>query len=280
MALTLTREGASERERDYADLVVRVRELIESSVPEGATVAVVSRGDGEFLRLAGRNGWHFPRAASGAYAGHHPAGDDDAISRLEATRADGAMYLVFPATAYWWLDHYSGLKTHLESRYRRVTEVHDTGIVYSLSSITTVETPDGKVHDPAITQVRSLASSLLPVGSKVLVVTRGDDRLLDLGGPIGWHFPQRAGGYHATEDPPGGDYAIAQLNFLRQAGAEYLLVPRAAFPWLDAYSGFRTYLQQQLPVVTSQENVCTIYDLHAGDDTEQGYRSIEWSANA
>ena len=270
MEMTLTRESASQREREYAELVVRVRELIESSVPEGATVAVVSRGDGELLRLVGRNGWHFPRAASGAYAGHHPAGDDDAISRLEATRADGAMYLVFPATAYWWLDHYSGFKSHLDSRYQRVAEVNDV----------CVERPDGKVHDPAITQLRAVASSLLPVGARVLVVTRGDDRLLDLGGPIGWHFPQREGGDHASEDLPDGDYAIAQLHFLRQAGAEYLLVPRAAFSWLDACTDLRTYLQRQLSVVTSQENVCTIYDLHAGDEAEPGSRSIDWSANA
>src|SRR6059036_3704723 len=97
-ATTRATDDALVRESEYAELVVRVRELVESSVPEGATVAVVSRGDSELLRLAGRNGWHFPRAASGAYAGHHPAGDEDAISRLEATRADGAMFLVFPVT--------------------------------------------------------------------------------------------------------------------------------------------------------------------------------------
>jgi len=190
------------------------------------------------------------------------------------------MYLVFPATAYWWLEHYSGLKSHLEDRYQRVTEVDDTGIVYSLSTVTAVGRPDSKVHDPVVTQLRSVASSLLPAGARVLVVTGGDDRLLDLGGPIGWHFPQREGGYHASEDPPGGEHTIAQLRFLRQAGAEYLLVPRAALGWVDACTELRAYIQRHLSVVTSQENVCTIYYLRVGAEARRGHRSVNWVSHA
>jgi hypothetical protein len=36
------------------------------------------------------------------------------VSQLEALREDGAEYLVFPATAQWWLLHYGELAEHLE----------------------------------------------------------------------------------------------------------------------------------------------------------------------
>ena len=52
------------------------------------------------------------------YAGHHPEDSAAAIGALEAARARGATWLVFPGTAFWWLDHYAGFRDHLEGRYR------------------------------------------------------------------------------------------------------------------------------------------------------------------
>jgi hypothetical protein len=37
---------------------------------------------------------------------------------LEAQRERGADFLLFPRTALWWLDHYGGLRQHLERHYR------------------------------------------------------------------------------------------------------------------------------------------------------------------
>jgi hypothetical protein len=64
--------------------------------------------------------WHFPEARPGVYAGYHPADSDAAIAELEAIRARGAAFLLFPGTALWWLDHYDGLRKHLEDGYRCV----------------------------------------------------------------------------------------------------------------------------------------------------------------
>jgi hypothetical protein len=257
-----TQEFEAPRTRDYAELVGRVRELVQSCVPEGATVAVVSKGDTQLLRLTGCIGWHFPRTESGVYAGHHPADDSDAIARLEKTRADGANFLLVPATAYWWLDHYAGFRRHLESRYRRVADSSDTAIVFSLEVVAAEPQPPVEYRrDAFIGNVRAVAAGLLPAGSRVIVATRGDDRLLDLGGPIGWHFPQLQGGYYAGDDPADSSSAVAHLELLRTAGAEYLLIPQTAHWWLERYGGLRNYLQQAYALVTRQENVCTIYDL-------------------
>ena len=101
----------------YRELTERIRQSVLETVPADATVLIVSRGDDELLRIDGRSAWHFPRSDDGAYAGHHPADSRDAIAWLEAERARGADYIVFPATGSWWLEHYEGLRQHLNKRY-------------------------------------------------------------------------------------------------------------------------------------------------------------------
>ena len=105
---------ASPAPAPYDDLVAALPRTVAACVPPEATVLVVSRGDDGLLRLPGRHGQHFPQDASGAYAGHHPASSADAVEHLEELRARGAGFLVVPATAFWWLDHYAGLAAHLE----------------------------------------------------------------------------------------------------------------------------------------------------------------------
>ena len=48
---------------------------------------------------------------------------------LEEVRARGADYLLFPSTAFWWLDFYTDFRHHLDSRYRRVLDEPDC-IIY------------------------------------------------------------------------------------------------------------------------------------------------------
>jgi hypothetical protein len=103
----------------------RIREIVTTTVPDGATVLVVSRSDDELLRLDGREGWHFPQDEHGAWAGHYPADSAEAIAHLQELRAKGAQYLVFPATALWWLEHYQEFEHHLESRHEMLAHSDD-----------------------------------------------------------------------------------------------------------------------------------------------------------
>ena len=116
----------------YLDLVERLRRQVGAVVPRDATVLVVSRGDEELLRLDARRAWHFPRSEDGGYAGHHPADSDEAIARLEEQRAAGAEYIVFPASAAWWLDHYKGFRGHLDGNYKRKLSDPETCFVFDL----------------------------------------------------------------------------------------------------------------------------------------------------
>lgn len=103
----------------YRHEVDAVREAVTESVPAGAVVLVVSRGDRELLRFDERTGRHFPQAPDGHYGGHHPADSEQAIAHLEELRAKGATHLVFPPTAAWWLGHYDAFASYLDERFER-----------------------------------------------------------------------------------------------------------------------------------------------------------------
>lgn len=104
----------------YRRLVERIRAAVGELVPAAASVLVVSRGDRALVELEGRDARHFPQDSGGGYLGHHPRDSAEAVARLESSRAGGAQYLVLPATAYWWLEHYAGFAEHLHDRYQRI----------------------------------------------------------------------------------------------------------------------------------------------------------------
>lgn len=107
---------SASRRLGYRHLVARVRSAVDATVPAGATVLVVSRGDRELVELGDRQAWHFPQAPDGGYLGHHPRDSEQAIAWLEELRGRGAEYLVLPATAHWWLEHYRGFAERLRER--------------------------------------------------------------------------------------------------------------------------------------------------------------------
>jgi radical SAM protein with 4Fe4S-binding SPASM domain len=117
---------------EYLELVEQVRCVVQSAIPDDETVLVVSRGDERLLDLEGRHAWHFPRDEDGAFAGYHPRDSTSAMRHLEALRAEGAAYLVLPATAFWWLDHYRELVAYLVGRYEVVLEDPGACVIFSL----------------------------------------------------------------------------------------------------------------------------------------------------
>ncbi|HJZ59185.1 MAG TPA: glycosyltransferase [Gemmataceae bacterium] len=117
----------------YRLLLRRLLDALARVIPPGATVLVVSRGDDELLRLAGRRAWHFPRDPDGRYAGHHPANGAEAVARLDELRAAGAGYLVIPEPSLWWLDHYPEFRRHLAEQGREVFRQEGTGVIYALT---------------------------------------------------------------------------------------------------------------------------------------------------
>jgi hypothetical protein len=102
---------------DYGELVARIHAVACATLPPGARVLVVSRGD-EALLPPGLAASHFPQGPDGAYAGYYPADSGAAVAHLEQCRGAGAEFLLLPATGFWWLDYYGGFLQHLMGRGR------------------------------------------------------------------------------------------------------------------------------------------------------------------
>ncbi len=117
----------------YREFVERVRIRVDQSVPPNATIAVISKGDVELLKLGNRRAWHFPQDEEGTYAGFYPRDSDACIAELERLRSRGAQFLVIPASARWWLTYYTHFAEHLQTRYRACLDDHSPATIVPLS---------------------------------------------------------------------------------------------------------------------------------------------------
>ena len=134
----------------YEKTICRVRDVVDSLVPENATVIVVSKGDDDLLKLGKRKAWHFPQGKNGGYAGHHPANSAEAITQLETLHEKGGDYLLFPSTSRWWLEHYSEFRQYLENRYTEIRRDDDCSIFM--------------LREPAASDERQLQASVTSTG--------------------------------------------------------------------------------------------------------------------
>jgi hypothetical protein len=102
------------------EMQLAVRELA-ALVPVGESFILVNQDEwGEGQVLAGRRAIPFMEK-KGRYWGP-PRNDRAAIQELERLRASGASLIAFASSAFWWLDFYSGLHSHLRSNYRLLLE--------------------------------------------------------------------------------------------------------------------------------------------------------------
>jgi ABC-type multidrug transport system fused ATPase/permease subunit/GT2 family glycosyltransferase/ubiquinone/menaquinone biosynthesis C-methylase UbiE len=112
-----------------------------------------------------------------------------------------------------------------------------------------------------VNRIRAVvARSLLP-DATVIVVSKGDDELLQLDSRRAWHFPQAEDGVYAGHYPADSAQAIAHLEALRGRGGEFLLFPSTAFWWNEHYTEFRQYLEQRYRMIVRQEDTCIIFSL-------------------
>jgi hypothetical protein len=268
--------GARSGPADYEQLVQRARSVVEQCTPAGAVVAVASKGDDALVAFSGRHGWHFPQTEIGIYAGHYPPDGGSAVAHLESLRRRGATHVMFPDTSRWWLTSYPELGDHLVSTGRVVVD-DDSCVVFALppSAAEPVRAaataPD--VYGAVVAQVRDLTSAVLPPGSIVAVVTRGDDDLLRFDGPIGWHFPRSEDGGYAGWYPADGPAAIAHLEHLRESGAQFLAIPRPSFWWLSYYRELGRHLEAHYRRVLYQSRICLIFDLDLEPPSSLRHRS-------
>src|SRR4051794_3160478 len=107
----------------------------------------------------------------------------------------------------------------------------------------------------------SAVRQVVPEGSTILVVSKGDDAMLRFHGREAWHFPQLDDGMYAGHHPANDDEAISELERLRERGAEYLVLPATSLWWLDHYQGFARHLAGYRRL-TEDPSIGVIYGLN------------------
>jgi hypothetical protein len=259
---------------EYLELRRRIHDVVRKLIPARSRVVVVSKGDEQLLRFEDRDGWHFPRTATGQYGGYHPADGLAAISHVEELRASGADYFLLPSPYFWWLDHYPELAEHLQSRYRLVTDRPDSCLIYHLNEpplgtpvaagpAIALERPSAPedVVSPMqlVPPMRDLLASILDRDAGVLVVSDGDDEWLNLDRKT-WHFPQDASGRQVPIDRSKGLSMLAQLDALRESGARYLVIPSTSFWRVEHSEELLRYLRR-CELVALRERICAVFKL-------------------
>jgi GT2 family glycosyltransferase len=118
---------------------------------------------------------------------------------------------------------------------------------------------EGLGYRRLVEKVRGAVEQHVPAGKRVLVVSRGDRDLVDLGQVEGAHFPQDEEGRYLGHHPQDSEDALARLEELRRGGADYLVIPAPSSWWLDHYGGFAEHLRSRC--AATELGFCTIYEL-------------------
>ncbi len=146
----------------------------------------------------------------------------------------------------------------------------DAEIMATLGSVLSRHAPGAPAsiyYRRLVAQVRSFVDQHVPATARTLVATYGDDAMLQQGERRAEPFPYASPGVSADYTDVTAAEAVAQLEALRESGAEYLVVPSPALPWLATHPPLERHLAQQYDVVASERGVATIYDL--GQSREQ-----------
>jgi GT2 family glycosyltransferase/glycosyltransferase involved in cell wall biosynthesis len=103
----------------------------------------------------------------------------------------------------------------------------------------------------------------------VVVVSKGDPVLVDLGDQPAWHYPQDDDGVYAGYYPPDSATAIAHLERLRERGAGHFLVPATCGWWLRHYQELRKHLDTHYQLA-AEDASCVLYRLDPVDAGRRG----------
>ena len=248
------------RVSEYQELVARVCREVEQLTAAGSTVLVVSKGDPAFLKFTDRQGWHFPRAFDGQYAGHHPADSRDAIARLEFLRGLGSRYLVIPATSAWWFDQYPEFIVHLRSCSQPLLEDAALGWIFKFSAREASPARPAVDIEPGLAtqQLIGLLEAVLPAAASIAVVIDRQSDFLAISPMPSVLFR------HSDDVTSNAEEAIRAITALAESGIQFLVLPASSREWLTEQPELAARISESYALITDQVNVCTIYDLKLG----------------
>jgi hypothetical protein len=125
-----------------------------------------------------------------------------------------------------------------------------------------------KTYQELVARVQDAVTRLVPVGSIVLVVSKGDSALVEFAQRVGWHFPQDHYGEYAGFHPADSYDAIERLSILHKRGASHIVIPNTSRWWLDYYPQFGEHLLSAAEVVFDEPATGIIFRLFSTSNAQ------------
>ena len=111
------------------------------------------------------------------------------------------------------------------------------------------------------TWLRSLVPDPIPSGSRVLVMSGGEERWMRIPGVTTVPLPQGSDGSYPVVEPDSDTALIAQLEWGRASGAEFLVVPDQASGQLERFPHLRRHIEDRFASVARDPGTGTVRDL-------------------
>jgi hypothetical protein len=125
--------------------------------------------------------------------------------------------------------------------------------------------PD-EAYRAAQARFRELVAGSAAPGERVLVVSRGDDGLLDIPSVRADHFPSAPGGGWAGHHPADSAEVLAMLGEEQNRGARYLAIPAMSSWWLRHYDDLVDHLESSAETRAGDSSIGLLYDLGGGQE--------------
>jgi len=239
-------------EIDLASRTTTIRHLeqqLERSIEEARQKDIVAHD--LQLQLAERSAWAFrmveglmPHRFREGTAAPRPEAEPDAASQSESVQHPEPIQETSQPP-----DHVGALQSHVDSTQE--------------PPATEPELPDARQtpYQQLVRRATTVVKESVPADATVVVVSKGDENLLELGGRRGWHFPQTETAVYAGHYPADSVAAVDHLERLRTKGAQFLLLPATSRWWLDHYANFAHHLDTCYRRIVDRDDVGILFDL-------------------
>ncbi len=168
------------------------------------------------------------------------------------------------------------LRERAASQHETLLSLHDLqGSFFALETEVLARLKaGGDRYGEEIHSVKQMVLRETPLGARMAVVTKGDERLLGFYGRTGVHFPQQDDGMATGHHPSSGLSAIAHLAVVRTRGAEYFLIPPSYLWWLEHYPDLRRHLNRGFRRVASDNESGVLFSLRGPVDKPTERRKL------
>ena len=215
-------------------LADEILEIAEAALPPDAAVAIATGGRNELLKLGSRRVWHFPQA---------PA---TSPGRLFQQGAQGVV-------AVPWIEADMRYEFRLFGGNNGSTELAALSVVGVPKTEVNPESPPAPVGSAQLMAWPNPVAAPERFGRTTISWNTND-------GSEGRIYLSQGGDYDDSL-PQHNEEAISRLEAIRTLGAQYLILPKTAFWWLEKYPRFREQLETKYITVLTDKNCCLIFDL-------------------